>query len=297
MLKTHTTECKDIPVNNEEMNLKESKNMPKISVVMVDGSFRESFHSVDFFGNQTFAKDEYELLWVEYYDKINPVLAEKISKYNNFRVITLKEKGTYHSSYCFNAGISASRGELLVIPDADQAAESNFLEQVWKAHQANDKLAVYIYRHDEPQKRHIRRIAIEHLRKACLLMNPKNYGGCLTVRKKWLSEINGYEEHPVFGTGDHANGLDVYTRLKNLGLCIMWHSKLKLYHPWHLRTRKSITDAHRIQLVLINHRTQGLLTLPFQGIDSRKDSELPKHLKEKLEEAIKSFEKIDGIFA
>ena len=48
------------------------KGNPLISVIMVDGSFRESFHAIDFFGNQTF--DDFELLWVEYYDRIDPRL-------------------------------------------------------------------------------------------------------------------------------------------------------------------------------------------------------------------------------
>lgn len=257
---------------------------PRISVVMVDGSFRESFHSVDFFGNQTFPKDEYELLWVEYYDKVNPYLAEKISKYSNFQIITLKRGGGYHSSYCFNAGILGSQGELLVIPDADQVVESNFLEIVYKVHQTDDKLAMYICRYDEPKEKHIQKIAIERLRKACLLKNPQNYGGCLTVRKKWLLEINGYEQHPIFGTGDHANGRDVYTRLKNLGLQIMWHPELKLFHPWHPETLRA-APMHKVQQVFINYRSLSLDRLPFQGIDSTKNSEPPKHLAAEIKDA------------
>jgi len=262
--------------------------MPKISVVMVDGSFRENFHSIDFFGNQTFSKDEYELLWVEYYDKVNPYLAKKLSKYPHFRIITLKRGGVYHSSYCFNAGICASRGELLVIPDADQVVESDFLEIVCKVHQTNDKLAMYIYRYDEPERMHIQGVSIEHLRKVCFLWNTENYGGCLTVRKKWLLKINGYEQHSIFGTGDHANGRDVYTRLKNLGLHVMWHPKLKLYHPRHPETLRS-APMHKIQQVFINHRSKALATLPFQGIDPTKNPEPPKHLAAKIKEAIKSY--------
>ena len=175
-----------------------SRKHPTISVIMVDGSFRESFHSIDFFGRQTLSPDDYELIWVEYYDKVNPLLAEKISRYPNFRFITLNRDGLYHSSYCFNAGIRESRGELLVIPDADVVVEADFLETIWREHQKNEELVTYCYRYDEPQEAHRSDWDLEHLRRVCKLGHTPNYGACVSVRKKWLLEINGYEQHPVF---------------------------------------------------------------------------------------------------
>ena len=255
----------------------------KISIIMVDGSFRESFHSVDFFGKQTLPSDDYELLWVEYYDRVSPALEQKVSQYPNFRIITLKRDGLYHSSYCFNAGICAGRGELIVIPDADVVVEEHFLETVWQDHQANDKLVMYIHRYDEPEENHFNEVRIEHLRNVCVLTNPSNYGGCLSVRKKWLLKINGYEQHPLFGSGDHANGMDVYTRLKNLGLQVKWHPGLKLYHPWHPFTLR-FALAYKIQQAIIDYRAVKLAAVPFQGIDSALNSEIPQELIEKVED-------------
>jgi len=260
---------------------------PRISIIMVDGSFRESYHSVDFFGEQKIPADDYELLWVEYYDEVKPELIEKVSKYPNFRIITLEKEGFYHPSYCFNAGICASRGEVIFIPDADLVVEEYFLERAWADHQANDELVMYFYRYNEFEKDHLPEVNIEHLRKKCILTNPSNYGGCLSVRKKWLVEINGYEQHPIFGSGFHANGLEVYTRLKNLGLHVKWHPELKLYHPWHPGTLapSRSQNSYRIQQVVIGYRAVNLVTKPFQGIDSTQNSELPADLMATIEAA------------
>jgi hypothetical protein len=257
---------------------------PKISIVMVDGLFRESFHSIDFFGTQTLSQEDYELIWVEYYDRVNPKLKEKISKYPNFKIITLNRNRNeeYHSSYCFNKGIIESKGKLLVIPDADVVVEENFLEQVWKEHQDNNQLVMYIYRYNEPEQKHRQEVDLKHLQDVCILTNPSNYGGCLTVRKEWLLAINGYEQHPVFGTGFHANGLDIYTRLKALGLQVMWHPELKLYHPWHSSTLAQ-NPAYQYQKVVIEYRAKNLITVSYQGIDSNHDSEMPQILLEELE--------------
>ena len=256
----------------------------KISIVMVDGAFRERFHTVDSLGRQTMPAEQYELLWVEYYDTVKATLEERIRRRPGFRIVTLGRQGTYHSSYCFNAGIEAARGDLLVIPDADIVVEDDFLETVLREHRTNPKLVMYVSRYDEPQEQHVPEVRRDRLRDVCVLTNPANYGGCLTVRKEWLMKINGYEQHPVFGTGFHANGLDVYTRLKNLGLHVMWHPELKLYHPWHASTLAK-ADSYGLQQTVIRHRALTKDVLAFQGIDSTRNREVPATLAARLESA------------
>lgn len=109
------------------------------------------------------------------------------------------------------------------------------------------------------------------------MTSPSNFGACLTVRKRWLSAINGYEQHPVFGTGFHANGQDVNTRLKNFGLPIMWHPKIKLYHPWHPFTKAS-DHAYRRQEVVIRYRAVNLLSTAFEGLDAARNKPMPDDL-------------------
>lgn len=252
-------------------------NNPILSIVMVDGSFRENYYSIDFIEKQTLPNELYEILWVEYFSEINSSLYKKQKDLANLKVLSLGKSGVYHSSYCFNAGIIASKGEIIVIMDADLVVEEDFLESIYIEHEKNRDLVLYIYRFNEPQNKHTNQVNIEYLREICELTNPLNHGGCSSARRNWFMEINGYEQHQIFGSGFHANGLDVSTRFKNLGLYIKWHPKVRIYHPWHPYTL--IDHPNYItQIKVIDHRARNLITLPFEGIDKKKNTNPPKEL-------------------
>ncbi len=253
-------------------------------MVMIDGSFRERYHAVDSFCRQDMSPSEYEVIWVESYNAVSPLLREKEQQYGNFRVVTLNRTGEYHSSYCFNRGIVESRGELLVIPDADVLVERNFLRDVAEEHRQCEDLAMYIYRYNEMKEDHREDIDMNRLRAVCRLTGPTNFGGCLTVRKRWLLQINGYEQHPVFGSGFHANGADVAGRFRVLGLKIKWHPQLKLYHPYHDLTLTHMETSYNKQLRFIEWRRRKLQWLAYQGIDQARDRVLEQELVAFLEE-------------
>lgn len=239
----------------------------KISVVMVDGGFRENVYAAEYFSRQDFPDDDYEVIWVEYYDAAN----ESVKIIDKVRVIELNKSGTYHSSYCFNAGINASKGEVIVIPDADQIVDKDFLKKVYSRHKGTGNLVCYGFRYDEMEPGALVTHHIDELKQKCKLKNPNNYGGCLTVRKELLLKINGYEQHEVFESGFHANGLDIYTRFKNLGIPVIWDRELVLYHPWHEHT---LSDAreYELQKELINWRARNLQYMAFNGINKDKNS-------------------------
>ena len=214
----------------------------KISVVMIDGQFREHTYGAEYFSRQDFPEGEFEVIWVEFYSTV----PDAVRAQTTVKVITLDnpDDKTYHASYCFNAGIAAATGELIVIPDADQIVKPDFLGKLYAIHSAYDRLVVYAYRYDEVEQGHLNSLDFEELEEKCVLKNPLNYGGCMSVRKKWLIEINGYEQHKMMETGFHANGLDLYTRFKNYGLAIMWATDTKLFHPWQTNiTSKKISST------------------------------------------------------
>ncbi len=257
---------------------------PRISVIMVDGSFREHFHAIRYFGNQTLAPEEYELLWVEFYQDVKPELRAEIEKFPNFRIITLGNNATtvYHSSFCFNRGIVEAQADLLAIPDADVVVERDFLDRVGQEHLTNDKLVMYIYRYNVFENDHIPNWTLDHLRKVSRNSNPNNYGSCLTVRKKWLLQINGYDQHPIFETEMHGNGYDVYCRLKAFGLHIMWSPDIKIYHPWHPMTGVW-HDNYEKQHVVSDWRSRALVSVAFHGIESERNWDLPLDLRKALD--------------
>lgn len=242
----------------------------KISIVMVDGGFRESFHIIDFLNDQTLPRDEYEIIWIEFYGEVREELKGK--KGVNVAILGNPMGTEYHSSNCFNEGIRRSRGEIVVIPDADIIVDRGFLETVWREHSGCDKLVLYFHRWNELQKSHdkARSYTLEYLKEVTILTGAPNYGGCLTTRKKWLVEINGYDEDEVFSSGFHANGWDVYTRLNNLGLHVMWHPVQKLYHPWHPSTLAH-SDRYSMQHSITRQRQLNLGTLPNKGMDPSRE--------------------------
>ena len=242
-----------------------AEDINMISVIMVDGGFREKFHLIDYLNNQTLPREMYELIWVEFYDGIHPDLASK----RDVKTVTLGHSRSlhpYHSSYCFNEGIRQSSGDLLVIIDADQVVEPDFLEKILEEHRRTDRLVMYVMRWDEPEEEHLDTIDTERLRRMTYIKNPVNYGGCLTVRKKWLYEINGYDLDPVFG-GLHANGRDLWIRFKNLGLYIMWHPTQRTYHPWHPNTLYNKKGTYDEQLKHISWKAKNLVVKANDGMN------------------------------
>jgi hypothetical protein len=239
----------------------------KISVIMIDGGFREYIFALEYFSHQDFPSNEYEIIWVEYYDRPHPDL----KKYPGVKVKTLNQKGMYHSSYCFNGGIKEAKGEVLVIPDADVMVEKDFLSTAYEEHSKNHELVMYFHRYCQTEEFFKENnFSFDYVKSTSryLKSSIENYGGCLSVRKRWLLEIGGYEQHRAFATGNHANGKDVYTRLKNLGLYVKWHPHQYLYHPWHPGTGGVGADQKRVkwQNKIIKYRAFKLMTNAFEGL-------------------------------
>ena len=232
--------------------------MVKISVITWNGGFRESFHTVDFFAEQAFPSHEYEFIWAEYYGSAVPELEEKINRMGNAKIVYVGGEGEWHAGRCMNAGIAVSSGELLVIVDGDIVVKPDFLAKMWQAHTAYDNLVLYVRRWDEPEATHGHNISAKHLEEVCRLANPTNYGGCLAIRRKTIEAVNGYEEHVVF-SGSGALSMELYTRLRNAGLPIIWHPMEKVFHPRHEGTLPSTsTLQQRKQAWVIKCRSLNL---------------------------------------
>jgi hypothetical protein len=202
-----------------------------ISVVTWDGGFRESFHTVDFFGQQDYPKDAYEFIWAEH-GEISDELAAKIDAYPNARIVQTGDGGQWHAGRCINAGVQDSDGELIVVTDGDIAVRPDFLERVADAHRDRDDQAIYFRRWDEPEEAHTGDLSIDHLEESCELYNATNYGGGTSFRRSLFDRVGGYEHHWVFG-GPGAVNMEFYVRLRNSGAAIIWHPEIRLFHPWH----------------------------------------------------------------
>ena len=53
---------------------------PKVSIILLDWSCRESFHSLDYLNNQTISREQYEIIWIEYYSRRSPEIELKLKE-------------------------------------------------------------------------------------------------------------------------------------------------------------------------------------------------------------------------
>jgi hypothetical protein len=53
---------------------------PKISLILLDWSCRESFHIFDYLQKQDVPREWFEVLWIEYFDRAAPEIAARIEQ-------------------------------------------------------------------------------------------------------------------------------------------------------------------------------------------------------------------------
>ena len=160
-----------------------------ISVILVDGYFRERFDSLESLAGQDFEAERFEILWVEYTDSLKPELQSLLDSIPNARPIVLARDGVYHGSCCFNAGIRQASGEVIAILDADLTFGPRLLSQVVEEHRRNERLACYLRRYNQPRPPAGAPILdFDELKKIAKMTDPWNHGAALTVRREWLRD-------------------------------------------------------------------------------------------------------------
>ncbi len=213
----------------------------KISIIVWDGNFRENLHAIDYFGKQDYNPKEYEFLWVDYYNS-NSKVREAISKYPNFKLITLNNDmySAWHLGKCMNRGVELSSGKILVLPDGDISVEQDFLHHIVSEHQKYDDLVLYHRRFDEQKQSFCEKSTkdIDYLKRHAVLNTATNFGGCYSILRSNFDKTLGYEEHPAF-SGPGMNAMEINARFRNLGLVIKWSNNKHIYHPWHIKSTTS----------------------------------------------------------
>jgi hypothetical protein len=239
----------------------------KISIIVWDADFRERLHTIDCFANQNFPENEYELIWVDYYSS-NQRIMEKLKHFSNCKLICLGHEPhvIYHSGICRNVGAEYSSGDILVFPDGDIYTDPQFLRYVSNKHE-QPSLAVYYRRYDQPSGTASDENCrdIDWLERNTRLLNPTNFGGCLSIRRCDFHAAGGFEEHSVFA-GRNMSAMELYFRLSNAGISIQWSSDKKLYHPYHQKTLGSNLSQEQI-LVLKIARVHHPWIFPAAGLE------------------------------
>jgi hypothetical protein len=240
----------------------------KISIVVWDANFRENLHAIDYFGKQDYVPKDYEFLWVDYYHS-NSRVREAISKYPNFKLITLDNdiNSAWHLGKCMNKGVEMSSGEILILPDGDISVEQDFLQHIASEHQKYDDLVLYHRRFDEQKQSFCEKSTkdIDYLKKNAVLNTATNFGGCYSILRCNFEKTLGYEEHPAF-SGPGMNAMEINARFRNLGLVVKWSRNKHIYHPWHENSTKSI-DKQKERNLLAFVRAYYNWINPYAGLE------------------------------
>jgi hypothetical protein len=234
------------------------KPRAKVSIVLLDWNVRESFHSVHYLNQQTVPRDDYELIWVEFYDRqpeaLQRLLDEaKAPALDKWLVLGYPEDVYYHKHRMYNAGMVLAEGEICVFCDSDAMFEPTFVESIINAFAETPDAVIHV---DEVRNYNKRFYPFNYpalrevLGKDCVnwtgttttglddspdMLHAANYGACMAARRSDLIRIGGADEHIDY-LGYICGPYEMTFRLTNFGRHERWLRHEYLYHVWHPNT-------------------------------------------------------------
>ncbi|NER39838.1 MAG: hypothetical protein F6J93_38885 [Oscillatoria sp. SIO1A7] len=174
---------------------RELPKSPKVSVILLDWCWRDRFQVLDSLSEQNVPREQYEIIWVELYNRVMPEVMEKADV-----VLTCDRKGIYHKHIGYNAGILQAQGQVIVIGDSQVNFRSDFIASAIDSFGLNSD--------SQPH-----RIVINH-----------NKTGCISFRKFDVIRLGGFDEHYSFE--GHMGGIHtMVSRLNNIGISIVQDSE------------------------------------------------------------------------
>lgn len=213
-----------------------SPSSPRLSIILLDWGCRERFTTLDWLRQQDVPNDQYELIWVEVYDRVVDEVMMKADI-----VITCGQQGIYHKHIGYNAGLLHARGELVCVCDSDAVFPPDFVRCVFRSFQMEDggSAVPLVLMHYEwrtsllyPDGLTDTETLKDHARWQWwpLIVNE---GACMTVRRADAIRFGGFDEHPSY-RGYMCGPYDLGWRLINAGFPELWHDQsVALWHFAH----------------------------------------------------------------
>jgi hypothetical protein len=228
---------------------------PKVSIILLDWSVRESLHSLAYLNGQKASREDYELIWIEYYGRQSEQLQDMLVKDSPVRIdqwimLDMPENCYYHKHMMYNLGIAVSRSNIVCICDSDAIFSDTFIDTIISVFTENDRIVLHL---DEVRNNDKRFYPFNYpsisevlgagainwqngkttgLRDNVDPLHTRNYGACFCARREELIGIGGADEHIGF-VGHVCGPYDMTFRLVNNGCREMWHETEYLYHVWH----------------------------------------------------------------
>ncbi|HXF67611.1 MAG TPA: glycosyltransferase family 2 protein [Burkholderiales bacterium] len=223
---------------------------PKLSLILLDWSVRESFHLLHYLGQQDVARDTFEVLVIEYYSRVSEAVRRFESEVDTWLLLEMPEDCYYHKHLMYNAGILLARGELCVICDSDAMVKPGFVRAILEAFEREPGIVLHLdqFRNNRRDFYPFNYPSFEEVvGEGCINnaggrttgvlderdpLHSRNYGACMCARRADLIRIGGADEHVDF-VGHICGPYDMTFRLVNSGRRELWHPDEFLYHTWH----------------------------------------------------------------
>ncbi len=223
---------------------------PKVSLVLLDWSVRESFHLLHYLNNQTTGRDSFEVIVIEYYSRVSDAVRKFEEQVDTWVVLDMPETCYYHKHLMYNVGIVLSRADIVMIGDSDAMVRPTFIETIIRRFAETPDI---VYHMD--QFRNVRKDfypfsypSFEDVTGAGCInvvggkttgvldeedpVHSRNYGACMCARREDLLRIGGADEHIDY-LGHICGPYDMTFRLANLGRQEIWEAEEFMYHTWH----------------------------------------------------------------
>jgi len=223
---------------------------PKVSLILLDWSVRESFHLLHYLSKQEVDRDLFEVIIVEYYSRVSDAIRNFEDQVDSWLLLEMPDDCYYHKHLMYNAGIIAAIGDICVICDSDAMVKPTFIRSIIAEFEKHSNLVLHI-----DQFRNSRKDLYpfsypefsEVTGRGCINnqqgktkgilddddpVHTRNYGACMCARREDLIAIGGADEHIDY-LGHICGPYEMTFRLINYGRIESWHQSEFMYHTWH----------------------------------------------------------------
>ncbi len=238
---------------------KDSLVLPRVSIILIDWSCRESFHILDYLQNQTVPRDQYEIVWIEYRShkasEIEKMLRQcelsgKMPVLDQWVMLEIPQDVYFHKHLMYNTGIFLSRGRVVVVCDSDAIMRETFVQTIIDSFDEKQNSVLHLdqVRNNDKRFYPFNYPSIEDvLGEGSInwkdgkttglwdmedILHSRNYGACMAALREDLISIGGADEHVDY-LGHICGPYEMTFRLVNSGRKEVWHPSEFLYHVWH----------------------------------------------------------------
>ncbi|MBF0511049.1 MAG: hypothetical protein HQL13_01830 [Candidatus Omnitrophica bacterium] len=244
------------------MNLKfehKAAALPQVTFVLLDWSCRQSFHMLDYLNDQTIPRQNYEIIWIEYYQRRAWQIDHKLKEYkekgrlpvvDKWLVLDCPQDVYYHKHLMYNVGIAVSRACIICFCDSDAVVKHSFVQRIIQSFAVNPNIVLHMDQIRNKSKKFypFNYPSIEEIvADGCInfkegkttglwdtqdILHTRNYGACMAARREDLINIGGADEHIDY-LGHICGPYEMTFRLMNAGKKEIWLDDEFLYHTWH----------------------------------------------------------------